>query len=620
MKRLFEIIESLELQIPKTASDKLPDLYLSIATHLDLVNGKKQRHYLNKILENNTLDAYHEIRIKAEILMAGVVLNQMQTVEALTMAENALAKAQQIQNEKLIIEAKLQQSIALQYNGKPEAAASVVEMAIAASTTLNQPELLRASYNYASLIYTDKDMLRSGNYAMNALKYAQQIGKKWLIGYNHAILGFWAMANKVDKDRYFHFTEAAKYLEPEGADEYYAVVLIELSTCEKDRKNFDTALQHLAKAQDVFYKVENMRLATMNAIAMGRLLRAQKKYDQSEQHFKQAIALATEHHIEHENAAANALLAHLYRDMEQPHKAIFHFEKAIEILGDRLRPSFKADIAKFLHSIYYKTGNLEKAYTTLLNYTEIRLQLQDENRIKETAQLQTKYEAEKREAELREAKLQQTESELKALKAQMNPHFIFNALNSIQEIFFMGDKRLANKHLSRFSQLMRSILRASGKKTITLQEEINMLQEYLTLEALRFGNEFQFQINAEHDVDTYTLDVPPMIIQPFVENAVKHGLLHKAGDQKVDINFSFNQEQNAITVTVKDNGIGRQVSAEINKHRSHHESFSTSATQKRFEILNQQAGRMFSFTYNDLQTTTGAAAGTEVTIIIPVEN
>jgi len=251
---------------------------------------------------------------------------------------------------------------------------------------------------------------------------------------------------------------------------------------------------------------------------------------------------------------------------------------------------------------------------------QLKFDILNTEKAKETEAQRAKYEAEKREAELREAKLQQTESELKALKAQMNPHFIFNALNSIQEIFFMGDKRLANKHLSRFSQLMRSILRASGKKTITLQEEINMLQEYLTLEALRFGNEFQFQINAEHDVDTYTLDVPPMIIQPFVENAVKHGLLHKAGDQKVEINFSFNQEQNAITVTVKDNGIGRQASAEINKHRSHHESFSTSATQKRFEILNQQADGMFSFTYNDLQTTTGAAAGTEVTIIIPVEN
>lgn len=620
MKRLFEIIESLEQQIPATESDKLPRLYLSIAEHLDLVNAKKQRHYLHQILENNALDAHDETRIKAETLMAGIVLNQMQATEALAIAESALAKAQQIQNEKLIIEAKIQQSVALLYNGRADEAVNVIEAVIEAATILNQHELLRASYTYASLIYTDKDMLRSGNYAMNALKYAQQIGNNWRIGNNHAILGFWATGNKVDKDRYFHFTEAAKCLEPEGADEYYAAVLIELSTCEKDRKNFDTALQHLEKAQHIFYKVENMRLASMNAIAMGRLFRAQKRYNQSELHFKQAIDIATEHNIEHENAAAHALLAHLYRDMEQPDKAIFHFEKAIEILDERIRPSFKADIAKFLHSIYYKTGNLEKAYSTLLNYSDIRLQLQDENRIKETAQLQSKYEAEKREAELKEARLQHTESELKALKAQMNPHFIFNALNSIQEIFFLGDKRLANKHLSRSSQLMRNILKASGKKVITLQEEINMLDEYLALEALRFGNSFDYKIEVDDDVDTYTLDVPPMIIQPFVENAVKHGLLHKEGEQKITIHFAFDEDTSVIKTTVTDNGIGRKASAIINQHRSPHESFSTSATEKRFEILNQFSTERFAFKYIDTEDENGIASGTKVYITLPIEN
>jgi len=619
MKRLFEIIESLEQQIPATPSDKLPRLYLSIAEHLDLVNAKKQRHYLHQILENNALDANDETRIKAEILMAGIVLNQMQTAEALTIAENALSKAQHIQNPELIIEAQIQQSVALLYNGKADEAVDVIEAAIEAASILNQPELLRASYTYASLIYTDKDMLRSGNYAMKALQYAQQINNHWRIGNNHAVLGFWAQGNKVNEDIFFHFTEAAKYLEREGADEYYAVVLIELATCEKDKKNFNTALQYLQKAQQILLRVENMRLATMNSIAMGRLLRAQKIYEQSEVHFKQAITLATQHNIEHENAAANALLAHLYRDMEQPQKAIAHFEKAIETFGEKIRPSFKADVSKHLHNLYYKTGDHEKAYTTLLNYSDIRLQLQDENRIKETAQLQAKYEAEKREAELKEARLQHTESELKALKAQMNPHFIFNALNSIQEIFFLGNKRLANKHLSRFSQLMRNILKASGKKVITLQEEINMLDEYLALEALRFGNSFQYTIEVDDNVDTYTLDVPPMIIQPFVENAVKHGLLHKEGEQQITIHFTFDEATSVIKTTVTDNGIGRKASALINQHRSNHESFSTSATQKRFDILNQFTTNKFSFVYDDIADEHGVPLGTKVSITLPVE-
>jgi len=620
MKPLFEIIDSLERQIPETASHKLPQLYLSIAERLDLVNANKQRSYLHKIIDNNALEANNESRIKAEILMAGVVLNQMQPDKALTIAENALAKAQHIQNAQLIVEGKTQLAIAQLYNGKAQTAIATIEAAIEAANELNNADLQRAAYSYASFIYAEDEMVRSGEYAMKALQLAQQVGKKWFVGYNHAVLGFWSRQNKVDADIYLHFTEAAKFLEPEGCDEFYAAVLIELATCQKDKKNFDAALQLLQKAQHILYKVENMRLAAMNAIAMGRLLKAQKIYDQSELHFKKAISIATEHNIEHENSAANGLLAHLYRDMAHPEKAIAHFEKAIEILGEKIRPSTKADIAKHLHPIYYKTGNLEKAYTTLLDYNEIRLQLQDENRIKETSLLQTKYEAEKREAELKEARLQHTESELKALKAQMNPHFIFNALNSIQEIFFLGDKRLANKHLSRFSQLMRNILKASGKRVITLQEEINMLQEYLSLEALRFGNSFQYKIDMDHNVDTYTLDVPPMIIQPFVENAVKHGLLHKEGEQTIELHFTFDENKNVIEATLTDNGIGRKASAIINQHRSNHESFSTSATQKRFEILNQFTKQKFAFHYTDMEDENGASLGTKVVIALPVED
>jgi tetratricopeptide (TPR) repeat protein len=391
---------------------------------------------------------------------------------------------------------------------------------------------LRSSKTYASFIYADKDLTLSGQYAMDALALAKQSGKQWLVGYAHAVLGYWARENKVEVDEFFHFLEGEKLLKIEGAEEYYGNVLAQLALCQKDRENFQAAFTCLESALVIFKKIGNVRLHAINAISLGRLYRAQKEYVKAEKHYLEALSLTIEHSIEYERAAVNVFLGHLYRDIKQNEKSILHFENAITLWGDTIRPSTKADIAKHLHTVYYKNNDLEKAYQTLLDYTEIRLKLQDENRIKETALLQTKYETEKREAELREVRLQQTESELKALKAQMNPHFIFNALNSIQEIFFLGDKRLANKHLARFSQLMRSILKASSQKAITLDEEITMLREYLMLEGLRFGEAFSFEISMDDNVDPYTFDVPPMIIQPFVENAVKHGLLHKEGNQK----------------------------------------------------------------------------------------
>jgi len=124
---------------------------------------------------------------------------------------------------------------------------------------------------------------------------------------------------------------------------------------------------------------------------------------------------------------------------------------------------------------------------------------------------------------------QMRDSQLIALKAQMNPHFIFNALNSIQEIILLNDKKQANLYLGKFADLMRIILEQSNKDLIPLDDEIKSLQLYLELEALRFETNFQYQLNVEGILNTNHIRIPSMLIQPYVENAIKHGLLHKQG-------------------------------------------------------------------------------------------
>ena len=179
---------------------------------------------------------------------------------------------------------------------------------------------------------------------------------------------------------------------------------------------------------------------------------------------------------------------------------------------------------------------------------------------------------------------------------------------------------MANEHLSRFSQLMRNILKASGRKVVTLHEEIQMLEEYLSLEALRFGESFTYSVSHDGNVDVYTLDVPPMIIQPFAENAVKHGLQHKEGCKSLSIHFSFDEAQSIITAVVADNGVGRSASEAINKKRVGHHSFATSATSRRFEVLNSNAIQKFAYHYTDTTDSNGLPAGTHVHITMPVED
>lgn len=208
-------------------------------------------------------------------------------------------------------------------------------------------------------------------------------------------------------------------------------------------------------------------------------------------------------------------------------------------------------------------------------------------------------------------------SQLSSLKAQMNPHFMFNALNSIQEFILLNDKKQANMFMGKFADLMRLTLDHSNKETISLSDEIKILELYLQLESLRFEEGFSYTINYTKISDLQSIQIPAMLIQPYVENAVKHGLLHKQGNKNLEI--SFLEEDDELVCLVKDNGIGRKRSEEINKLREKkYTSFATSATQKRLELLNYNKPKNIVVQYNDCINNNGLALGTEVKIIIPI--
>lgn len=183
------------------------------------------------------------------------------------------------------------------------------------------------------------------------------------------------------------------------------------------------------------------------------------------------------------------------------------------------------------------------------------------------------------------AKTQLVNSQLKAIRAQMNPHFMYNTLNSIQDLILQNDIKNTNYYLSKFSLLMRQILAFSEEETVLLSEEVEMLQNYLELEKLRFGNEFNFILEIGENIDPDRTYIPSLILQPYIENAIKHGLLHKKGIKKLDIIFSL--KGTFLEICIQDNGIGRKRSEEI-KHRNgiFHKSFAENAIQKRLELLN----------------------------------
>lgn len=227
------------------------------------------------------------------------------------------------------------------------------------------------------------------------------------------------------------------------------------------------------------------------------------------------------------------------------------------------------------------------------------------------------------EAELKQVTLENElrQSQMTALRSQMNPHFIFNALSSIQNFVFQNDKLSANQFLGKFADLMRKVLHHSEQKEISLDEEIETIKLYLDLETLRFSQEFSYSFSISDDIQLNRFEIPPMMIQPYVENAIKHGLLHKKENCKLDISISWEIPEKVLQVKIDDNGIGRDRATEMAKtNRYKHSSFSTKATEKRLELLNHYRTNSIKVVIIDKKNDKEQSLGTLVVINIPVSS
>lgn len=273
-------------------------------------------------------------------------------------------------------------------------------------------------------------------------------------------------------------------------------------------------------------------------------------------------------------------------------------------------------ITNHLHELYTKIGNYQSAYSTLLENKTITQEIYDTEKTKEYAELHARFETKEKEAQLRETRLQKLDAELKAIKSQMNPHFVFNIMSTITGLMQTGKIAEAQHTLNQFSLLLRSILVQSSNQTILLEDEIAFLHSYLQLEKLSLSDKFCYEILCADEIDLGYEKIPSMLLQPIVENAIKHGLKTKTGEQKLSIRFSVLENQ-LLKIVIEDNGIGRQASALLNQNRKRHQSFAGKALEERIRLLNINAGyRQFEINFTDLTDITGNAKGTLVELLI----
>ncbi|MEO8112542.1 MAG: histidine kinase, partial [Ginsengibacter sp.] len=192
------------------------------------------------------------------------------------------------------------------------------------------------------------------------------------------------------------------------------------------------------------------------------------------------------------------------------------------------------------------------------------------------------------------------------------------SLNSIQQLILAGDEKAATLYLSKFSRLLRSVLSHSDKEKVSLKEELEMLRLYVELESLRFKESFNYEIICDESIDADEIKIPTLLIQPFVENAIWHGLLHKEGSRSLCVKLSEDSAEN-ILCTVLDNGIGREASKQMNTHNTH-TSKGIAVAEERLKTYNSQHLLKSSVLIEDLLDINGNSTGTKVTMTLPLLN
>ena len=245
-------------------------------------------------------------------------------------------------------------------------------------------------------------------------------------------------------------------------------------------------------------------------------------------------------------------------------------------------------------------------------YTFFRIRF---NRLKEKTTLERKIIAKDKERlQLRE---QAFEMEQKALRAQMNPHFIFNALSAVQSYMVKNNVSKAIDFLAKFGKLIRFVLNSSRNDFVYLEDEVNMLSFYLEIEKGRLNDSFDFTINIDEELLHDDIMVPSMILQPYIENAILHGLKHlKDRKGQLSLSFDITDDERWMICELQDNGIGRAASKIINeKNRGKHQSVGILATKERLQLLNQKMGKDIEIKMEDLQEPT---TGTKISIHLPV--
>ena len=541
--------------------------------------------------------------------------------------------------------------------------------------------LHQAYFGLGNILESAGKLDKALEYSIKAMEYFER--NQYLKSLNRTranVSYIYLKINELEKARKLILKSNAYYAQI-GADRQLMNGFSRLGTLFLQQEMYDSSIFYLQKALKIADSLQDDYVRGQLLLNKGNTYRQQKNFKAAKTNYKEAIAIMK--NIEAKpgdliSAYTGLMLCQSYLGQSESNASIRKKAESLESRVEELNQ--RKEYFQSLYLVDSLSNDYETALGNYLRYVALKDSLFNEKVSEQLLEIETKYETDKirnekeladKRAALAEAESEQNQllfisavvitfliiitgtfyylrlkqkrraeiialelkesqkrlaiekqyrdSELKALKAQMNPHFIFNVLNSIQEFIILNEKEMASEYLATFAELIRSYLHYSNQGYITVSEEMDALDKYMQLESLRFGEKLSYKLEVDTD---HLLDskIPTMIVQPYVENAIKHGLFNKEGNQELRVKIERLKDR-SIRVRIKDNGIGREKAKTLKANRpGSHVSFALEATSNRLELLNQKFNNAIGLKIIDLKDEKDEATGTEVILTIPILN
>lgn len=394
----------------------------------------------------------------------------------------------------------------------------------------------------------------------------------------------------------------------------------EISDALQENKLYDEEIG--LRKQSIEYNLETKNLAevTKDKVAISKSLDAKGETSAAIREAEEAAAIADTLNNPKEQANAFLSLATLYEKNGQPHKALYAFKRYSQAVSksEKLNENIlteKSELIRKQKDIeeYTKNVSISQREETIEQQTVFRQQLIIYGLLAIILIIAVTSFFIFKNAQA--SKLANRLLALKSLRGQMNPHFIFNALNSVNQFISQQDERTANRFLSEFALLMRLVLENSQEDFITLQKEQEILSLYLKLEHYRFRDKFDYEIKSEESINAEAIQIPPMLIQPYIENAVWHGLRYK--NEKGKLSLHFYRQNGTLVAEITDDGIGRKRSAELKtENQKKHNSTGLKNIEERLAIIN----KVYKVSYRVVIEDRTDNSGTRVSVYMPINS